>query len=245
MQQPMTIAQHAPPLYSLIHKGIRDRLFKFSVDAGRLDYADSLKVSEFSDEMNLLVSNISLHHSHEDVFVHPLLSERVPGGAVKLEEAHKLVEQQMSQMTEQLKGIRTKSTSFERCRELGTEFYLAFNRFLAFFLTHIDDEEERVQRTLEDLCTIEELTTAFGRILASQKPEEMAENLKMILYGANMDELTSLFIGYKFMVPPEKFQNAIKLAKTVLQPADWAVLQTRAGLEVKSDGGKVSSGQRI
>jgi hypothetical protein len=233
MPQPLTTAHNGPALYSLIHKGIRDRLFKFSINAGRLDYADSLKVNEFNHEMNLLTSSISLHHTMEEKFIHPLISDRVPGGAVRLEEEHKLVEQQMSQMTAQLEGIRVKTGGFERCRDLGLEFYLSFNRFLAFFLEHINDEEERVQRTLYDLCTVEELTTTFGRILAGQKPEERMDNLKMVLTGANMDELMGLFIGAKFLMPPEEYQNSIKLAKTVLKPADWSILQTRAGLEVK------------
>jgi hypothetical protein len=230
MSQSLTSARIAPPLYSLIHKGIRDRLFKFSIDAGRLDYADNFKVNEFIDGMKSLVSSIRLHHFLEDSIVHPLISDRVPGGATKLEEEHKIVDRQMKEMTDQLEGIRTKTGSFEKCKDLGLEFYLSFNRFLAFFLTHIDDEEERVQRTLDDLCTIEELNTTFGRIMASQKPEELTENLKMLLYGANLDELTNLFIGYKMMVSPEKLQNAVMLAKTVLKPTDWSVLQARSGL---------------
>ncbi len=227
---PATTAHAGPPLYSLIHKGIRARLFKFSITAGGLDYADSTRLNEFIQDLNLLVSSIRFHHTAEEKFIHPLISDRVPGGAVKLEEEHKLVEQQMVQMTTQLEGIRTKTSSFERSRDLALEFYLAFNRFLAFFLHHIDDEEERVQRMLFDLCTTEELTATFGRIMASQTPEELTENLKMIFSGASIDELTGLFAGAKALMPPAAFQGLTRLAESVLAPNQWTILKKRLNL---------------
>ncbi len=230
MKQSSGTSHNGPPLYTLIHKGIRERLFKFSINAGRIDYAENLQVNEFHDSLISLVGSVRLHHAIEEKFIHPVISDRVPGGAVKLEEEHKVVDQQLNQLTGHLEGIRTKTTSFERYRDLGLEFYLSFNRFLAFFLEHIDDEEERVQRTLFDLCTVEELSTTFGRMLASQTSEELAGNLKMVLSAANLDDLTGLFIGGRVLMLPEAYKKATRLAESVLKPGDWSALKTRAGI---------------
>ena len=85
-RSPETLAavKERPELYTPIHKGIRSRLFKTSIKAGRIDYADQETVSGFHDEFMSLVANIRRHHALEEEFYHPLLADRVPGGAEKL-----------------------------------------------------------------------------------------------------------------------------------------------------------------
>jgi hypothetical protein len=230
MKPSTAVSHNGPALYSLIHKGIRDRLSKFSIAAGRIDYTNDLQVNEFQNAMAKISSSIRFHHTAEEKFIHPVISDRLPGGAVKLEEEHKLVDQQLNQLTSYLEGIKTKTAGFERYRDLGLEMYLSFNRFLAFFLSHMDDEEERIQRTLFDLCTGEELGLTFGKILASQTPEEQTDNLGMVLSGANPDELTGLYIGARRLMLPEAYKNAILLAEKVLKPEEWSALKSRAGI---------------
>jgi hypothetical protein len=222
---------NGPALYTLIHKGIRDRLFKFSVSAGKLDYADSRQVEEFHRELAAIIASIRLHHTLEEKFIHPLISDRVPGAVIKLAEEHILFDEQLNRLIAHLEGIRTKTTGFEKYRDLGLEFYLAYNRFLAFFLTHIDDEEERVQRDLFDLCTVQELVSTFGRILADQPPEQLVDNLRMVLANINPDELTALLAGAKLLVPEEAYKNALKLAESLRTPQEWTLVKTRLGIK--------------
>ncbi len=59
----------------------------------------SYELNEFIKDMSLLVASIRFHHTAEEQFIHPVISDRVLGGAVKLEEEHKLVEQQLVQVT--------------------------------------------------------------------------------------------------------------------------------------------------
>jgi len=63
-------------------------LFQFSLKTGVLDYSDKVALVTFSDELNAICTEFSLHASLEEKFIHPLLSNRVPGGAKKLELAH-------------------------------------------------------------------------------------------------------------------------------------------------------------
>jgi hemerythrin-like domain-containing protein len=224
------VTHPGPQLYSLIHKGIRARLYAFSTRAGKVNYANTAQVGEFSADFAALCANIRLHHTAEEEFIHPLVSDRIPGGAVRLEEEHRLVDEQLKQMSSHLAGLAEKTAAFERYKDLGLEFYLSYNRFVAFFLQHIDDEEEHIQRSLFDLCTAQELGSTFGRILASQKPEHTAENLKTVFAAANLDDLTSLFMGAKSLVPPEAYANALRMAQEILEPSQWAELKGRLGL---------------
>lgn len=227
----LATAKERPELYTAIHKGIRSRLFKTSVKAGRVDYTDQETVRGFHDEFMSTVANIRHHHTLEEKFYHPLLSERVPGGAEKLLEEHHIVDHLLDNLVMHLEGIISKSADFEKRGELGLEFYLAFNRFIAFFLTHINEEEEHIQPTLWDLCTFEELDTAEMTLIASQKPEEAKENLEMILSSANLDDLADLLGRAKAHVPPEVAQGVFRLAEGILNSRDWAALKSRIGIK--------------
>lgn len=85
----------------------------------------------------------------EEKFIHPLLSDRVPGGARKPEENHRIMHQRFDDLVTHVDGIRAKS-DFEKRRELALEFYRAWNRFLSFYFVHINREEEQAQPALSD-----------------------------------------------------------------------------------------------
>jgi hemerythrin-like domain-containing protein len=220
-----------PPTYTPIHKGIRNKLFEVSAKAGRIDYADPAALNGFYDEFSSLVASIRNHHTMEEDFFHPFLAERVPGGAEKLEEEHKTVEHLMNNLLANLERIRSKSAKFEKCRELGLEFYLAFNRFIAFFLGHIDGEEEYYDPLLRNICTIEELENAEISLIRSQKPEEGLQNLTMMLAAASVDDLAGIVARARAALPPEVMQGGFQLAESMLNAQDFAALKAKLGVK--------------
>ena len=216
-------------LYTTIHKGWRMRLSQISLKAGKLDYADRANVDAFHGELKSMVTGIRHHHETEETYIHPLLSAVMPGGAEKLDEDHRKVDRLLDNLLVHFDGMRIKAADFERREELGLEFYLAFNRFNAFFLSHIDEEEEHVQPALWNLCTAEELETCRRGIFASQKPEEALENLGMMLSSVNLDEIVNLITFAKSSVSPDVFKLGLDFTQSVLDPHDWSVLKPRLG----------------
>ena len=225
----LTAVKEQPETYTPIHKGLRSRLFKASIQAGKMDCTDEAALSELYDEFNSLVASIRIHHTMEENFIHPLLADRVPGGAEKLEEDHHVVDHLMDNLVAHLDRIRSKPTKFEKRRELTLEFYLAFNRFIAFFLNHIDVEEEHIRPTMWRLCTVEEVTAAVVKLLASQKPEEGMQNMKMMLSAANPDDLAGIITHAKAALPPEAIQAGFQLAESMLSARDFAALKAKMG----------------
>lgn len=219
-----------PEIYTTIHKGWRNRLFQMSVRAGRMDFSDQASLNAFRSELGSMVAGIRLHHHNmEEKFIHPLLSARVPGGAERLDKQHRHIDHLLDNLLTHFDGLRTTAADFEKRRDLGTEFYLAFNRFILFFLIHIDQEEEQVQPLLWNLCTVEELETAWRAIIAGQTPEEAAENLDMILSSANLDELTNLLTFARTSLPPDRLRLGLEFAQNVVDPKDWSILKPRVG----------------
>jgi hemerythrin-like domain-containing protein len=219
------------PLYAPIHKGLRSRLFEVSAKAGRMDCADQDTLNGFYDEFGSLVASIRSHHSMEENFFHPLLAQKVPGGAEKLEEEHHIVDRMLDNLMTHLDMVRSKSTDSYKRRELGQEFYLAYNRFIAFFLNHIDGEEEHVQPALKNLCTARELDNAEVSVVTSQKPEEGLQNLQMMLSAANVDDIAEIIAMARDAVPPELMQGALQLAESILDARNWGALKEKVGIK--------------
>ncbi len=218
-------------LYIDAHKGQRLRFSMISKAAGTLDIKNQEALTSLENEIISFREHMFLHASHEEKFVHPLLSEKVPGGADKLNEDHRTMHQQFDEIVECFEEMKKKPTDFEKLQDLAQEFYLAWNRFASFYLSHIDYEEEHAMPTLRKLCTYDELSEARGKILGGQDPKSMMYSLEMILPALSpIERFLVLSQGLK-NVPPEASQGALKIAEHVLSPEDWLSLKKMLKLE--------------
>jgi hemerythrin-like domain-containing protein len=218
-------------LYSSVHKGQRRIFFKISSEAGTIDYADEEAVEKFYGELQAFREHMTLHAKLEEKFIHPLLSERVPGGARRLEEEHRIMHQQFNDLVAHLESAKAKPVNFEKRRELALEFYRAWNRFVAFYFAHINHEEEDIQPALWRLCTNEELANAFKLIMANQTPKELMDNLEMMLPAMSLNERVMLLNQGRANMPPEAFQGALRVAENALSSEDWTVLKSKLAIE--------------
>jgi hemerythrin-like domain-containing protein len=207
-------------LYTGPHKGQRLRFFTISKAAGTLNVNDENALNMFEGELASFRDNMYLHANIEEKFIHPLLSERVPGGADKLNEDHRIMHRQFDELVACFGETKKKPRE-----ELSLEFYLAWNRFTSFYLNHIDYEEEYVMPALWKLCTSDELGEVFKKALAGQTPKELMENLGMMLPAMSQSERAMLLNQGRATMPPEAFLATLKLAERVLAPEDWASLK--------------------
>jgi hypothetical protein len=171
-----------------------------------------------------------LHARLEEKFIHTVLSQKVPGGARQLEEDHRVMHQKFDDIVTHFDGIRAKPADFEKRRELALEFYRAWCRFMAFYFMHINREEEQIMPTLWKLCAAEELAKTFKMIITNQKPEELAEDLEMMLPAMNLDERIEILGAGRATMSPEAYQGIVKLAQRILEPNDWTTLKTKLGI---------------
>jgi len=208
-------------LYTGPHKGQRAMFFMIGKAAGTLNLNDQNALTTLEGELALFRDNMYLHANIEEKFIHPLLSERVPGGADRLNEDHRLMHKQFDELVACFGEIKNKLRE-----ELSLEFYLAWNRFTSFYFNHIDYEEEHVMPMLWKLCTSDELGDVFKKALAGQTPKELLENLGMMLPAMSPAERAMLLNQARAAMPPEAFQAALKLAEHVLTPEDFASLKT-------------------
>jgi hypothetical protein len=214
-------------MYAGIHKGQRLALFRLSIRAGALDHNTKKDIKAYGDDLAELRNEFRLHVKHEEGYVHPFLVERVPGAAKDLEDDHKIVERMFDELVNHFDGILGRSNDFNKLGELCLEFYRALNRFIAFYLVHINKEEEYVQPALWAVCTEDELRMILGRILASLSPKDAMQDLNMIIPADNVDGLAELYLVAKDSIPLEGFKAACDLAQNLLSPQVWDSLKSR------------------
>jgi hypothetical protein len=212
--------------YTGPHKGQRAEFSKISKEAGTLNISDQKAILSLEEELNIFREDMFVHARLEEKFVHPLLSQRVPGGADKLNEDHKIMHKQFDELLACFEEIKKKPADFEKVEDLSLEFYRAWSRFTAFYLNHIDYEEEHVMPSLWKLCTNDELLEAFKKILADQTPKELMNNIKLMLPAMNQKERVMILTAGRATTPPEAFQAALKIVEQVLTAEDFTSLKT-------------------
>ncbi len=217
-------------LYRDIHKGQRRRFFNIATQAGIIDYNDTKALDTFSSELHSFRRHLHLHAHLEEMFVHTLLSQRVPSGATELEEEHRIMRQEFDNLLAHFDGIRVKP-EYEKRGELILEFYRAWNRFMAFYFMHINREEEQVMPVLWKLCTVEDLAETHKLMITSQKQEELVEDFEMILPNANLQERVEILGQLRVLTSPNAYRDFLKLAERLLEQDDWIILKSKIGLE--------------
>ncbi len=214
-----------------MHKGQRRIFFNISSEAGTIDYTDEEAVDRFNKELQAFREHMTLQAKLEEKFIHPLLSERVPGRARSLEEDHRIMHQQFNDLVAHFESVRSKPVDLEKRHELVFEFYRAWNRFMTFYFTHINHEEEDIQPALWKLCTAEELANTFKLIMTNQTPKELMDNLEMMLPAMNLNERVMLLNQGRATMPPEAFQGALRVAERALKKDDWTALKSKLAIE--------------
>jgi len=212
-------------LYTSTHKGQRLKFSEISNAAGTLNMNDHNKLNSLEVTLVSFRDHMYQHASLEEKFIHPLLAERVPGGADRLEEDHRVMRKQFDNLVACFGELKKKSTDFEQRDEFSLEFYRAWSRFISFYLDHIDFEEDHVMPLLWKLCTQDELAGRFRQIMADQTPKQLLDNLGIILPALNPAERSMTLKMGQATMPAEAFQAVLNVAERVLSPEDWEPLK--------------------
>ena len=141
-----------------------------------------------------------------------------------MEEEHRVAAHMMDNLIKHLDGIIAQPSDYSNIRELSIEFYLAYNRFITYFMEHLNEEEQYVQRALWHLCRPEEIIAAVGKLQANQEPELAMENIEMIITSVSLVELTEILLQSRPNVPPEVFKRVLAIAERHLSAQEYAKL---------------------
>jgi hypothetical protein len=105
--------------------------------------------------------------------------------------------------------------------------YHELSGFTSAYLAHQLVEERVVMPAIERAIGPEGALDVHVAIVSAIPPELMARSLAFMLPAMNIDDRTELLTGMKMSAPREAFDAVTGLARSVLEPTDFAALAAR------------------
>lgn len=234
-----TVAPRRYDFYGPIHKGLRLALSGLLVRIGTTDFGRPSSVIAAIDHATTIATLIAdirfqmiLSHSHlkhEDEFLHTALDARMPGASKRLEAQHNDHDASFAAIEAALVAIETAPVDERPVR--GRDLYLAFARFLAEDIEHMNEEETVTQPLLHALFTDAEIAEIERRLIASIPPAKMMGYMKIMIPAMDPAQRAEFLAGVRAGAPAEAFQAVIAhAARPTLSNDDWADLSDRLGL---------------
>ena len=205
--------------YAASHKGLRNILSKFSLLAGKTNYADGAqveKLKKLGDELFFLLSH-HLHTENEDL-LQPL-EAKVPGASLHDLDDHERLEKMQADIMNQL--AKLDGTQDE---ESGHKFYLAFTAFHSQYLEHILQEELVTENLLLANFTGEELQENSMRIMQKVEFPVLLLSLKYIIPAQTEKENLKILRAFKTNAPAEAFEAVLDIIKPEMPEQEYLSL---------------------
>lgn len=196
-------------LYSLIHKAQRVHLYNL---AAKIGCADAKDWDAIELEVREMIAHLKQHSQNESTFIHPLYHELGDDISV-IDDEHDDLE----------KGLDKLETILNEKNWIA--LYPELNRFIAIYLLHQDEEEQMQEDILWkhfDDNRLMEVLIAFN---ASRSKEQTLKDIKFIIPGLSIAELTGMFRGMKAS-GSAVFENACTIAEDEMDQTRWNQLQS-------------------
>jgi hypothetical protein len=226
-------------LFRPIHKGIRLMIYESGLRLSTTDFTDvpesNATISMLRQDLNSATSNcllclLRVHGDHEeqDLFaaVRPYAADTVAGLIVQHGEIVSRI-QSIGRTCDQLIGM----TDSQQRVELGDRLNNECNELFTFILGHLIDEETKIVPLMWDHYTDEELRALRATFYNRIPIERFDVRKRWTLPALNVGELLLFLSGMKAEPAPNRFSEAMRVAKETLDSALWQMLASQVGHE--------------
>jgi hemerythrin HHE cation binding domain-containing protein len=196
--------------YTVVHKGLRKRLFDTVVLAGTTNYADPTDRAKLAATVAEVVTLLREHAQHEDELLHPIIAEVLPEVASTLTSEH---EEHNRALDEVERAFEVAIA--ERTGAAGHLAYRVLARFTAHFLAHIE-EEEAGQAQVWELAGEARLAAGMTAFKRSRTLDQNLAGWANMLPAMNPAERAAMFRSLRVGAPEAVFAAASRLAERVL-----------------------------
>lgn len=224
-----THAAKAPrlDLYSGIHKALRQFMAHTLRQLGLMDVEDADDMAGALAGVEALLGALKSHLQHENDFLHTAIEARRPGSARHTADDHLLHQDAITNLAEELAGLR--SARPEHRATLALRLYRHLAEFVGENLVHMQVEETRNNEALWALYRDDELAALHDRLIASIPPDEMALTARWMAAALAPQELAGLCLDMQRKAPPPAFEALLDVMRTQLDEKRWAKLARALG----------------
>jgi hypothetical protein len=218
----------AVDLYRDVHKGIRGELFAVTGTAGNLSPTDAADRFALAEHVRSVAAVLASHAEHEDSVIEPVLRDHLPELAERIAADHDRIEERIDTIVALAAASAIAPPADQR--RLTHLVYLELAEFTGAYLAHQDLEERVVMPALEDVIGPEGTLDLHVAIVSNIPPDEMARFLAFMLPAMNVEDRTELLGGIRASAPPEAFEGILGLARSVLSPIEFVMVENRLGV---------------
>jgi len=225
-------------LFRPIHKGIRSMIYQMGLRLGTTDFRDAEAsnrvVSELQRDLALSTSNCFLclmkgHSRHEERdFFAPV--RRYDADVVEeMLKEHRAILIRLQAVSKTGDELRAETRS-ERRLEIGNRLHLDLSDFFVSYLSHLNNEEALMVPVMWERFTDEQLRFFRAEFYNRIPLPRFEEWMRWTLPALNPHELVVLLSGMKEDPSPNRFADAMRIARNQLPPERWTELISELGI---------------
>jgi hemerythrin-like domain-containing protein len=128
-----------PNFATIVHKFIRSEMFGVSLALSTCDASAPDAVVQASARLERVANLLRTHGAREDEGLLPLLRDKDPEAAARMERDHQLLDQRLARVCAAASALPNTVASLRESALLLV--YLDWNAFLSAYFAHLDDEE--------------------------------------------------------------------------------------------------------
>lgn len=199
-------------------------LYNISLDLQHTDFKDKIQEGKVFARLKDVFSILKTHAAYEDKFILPAI-------AVKDSPLVEYFQQQHRQIDELIKKLFEPVTLFnyavtDELREIaGEQLQQAFNQYLSFKLKHLCEEEEKLNASLWQYYSDEQISRIEQAIIATISREDMQVYIHWMINGISNHELISWFVSVKNDTSDAVFKCLLSQAEEQLSEERWEAIK--------------------
>lgn len=213
-----------PDLFTQIHKAIRWMLYDVANRLQTADFSDRAAATAVLERLERLLGLLHEHSVHEETSYFPPLQAAEREVVHLMTEEHQEAGRKIASVRGAVAAVLPLAGT-EAGLEPAARLNRTFNHFMAYYLRHMNHEEETALPAMWRTFTDEQLLAMRTAVLSSIEPGRYAEWLRWMLPSLNDPELIGMFRGLKAGSPPEAVRSAAGIAEQALAPERWSALR--------------------
>lgn len=217
-----------PDLFTQIHKGVRAMLYDASVRLQTTDFTDSASSAAVLETLDQVLDLLKEHTVNEDAHYFPPLQVTDREVVHLMTDEHQEAHRKMGSVRAAMDGVRLHGGT-EAALQPGARLNRTFNHFMAYYLRHMNHEEETALPAMWRACSDEQLLGMRSTLLGSTDLGRSAVWLRWMLPSLNDQELTGMLKGLAGG-SPESFLALFGIAEKVLPPERWERARKTVGI---------------
>jgi hypothetical protein len=218
-----------PDLFTQIHKGIRAMLYDAGARLQSTDFSDPAAAAATLDHLERRLDMLHEHGVHEDTHYFPPLRADEREVVHLMTDEHQEIQRKIASVRAAVAAV-VPVAGTEESAEPAARLNRTFNHFMAYYLRHMNHEEETALPAMWRTFSDDRLLEMRAAVLSSIPPERYSEWLGWMLPALNDAELTGVLHGLRASSSPAALGVVVKVAGKALAPERWDAVRRRAGI---------------